>query len=182
MVLLISVALLGLLGLPVQAPAEALKAGVSVSQYLPPEMYGHWSVRETLVSTDSPDTCKPFINDVWILDQVGETVVLTNPVTRASATLHVDQVQGNRAQFHRDIRSSRERVVESPDITVTADKLFGQTQIYWERYNRQGKVVETRRYTYRFEADRVGNARVQFGPTVPAQALEFEIAPVEKRN
>jgi hypothetical protein len=161
------------------AHSAPLQAGVEVSQYLPPEMYGQWSVRATLIESNQPDLFSKVVNDIWNLERVDEVVIVSNPVTGASAAINVDSVKGNTATFHRWVNvSPKKRFVETPTVTVKGDRLSGVTVDQIQLIS-QGKLVQSYYGTYLLEATRVSGARVQFGEKDPNAPVEFEIEEIK---
>jgi hypothetical protein len=173
---------------PMPQPAEAqspsprpkpqmvpLEATIIHSQYLPPEMYGQWTLTATLMESNTPNFFNPVIHEIWMLEQTGETVTISNPSTGASASITVDKVQGNTATFHRAQMSPRrnERVIEIPTVTVEGDHLRGTTINQVEIY-KNGKLAQSFYAKYALTAERINNSRVRFGQTAAPPVFEIE--------
>jgi hypothetical protein len=164
------------------AQMKPLEAGVTKVDYLPPAMYGHWSITGTLMDTNRPDGFPPVVNNIWILEQSGDRVIVINPVTGATAAVDVEQVQNNTAKFHRVDEDRRERIAESPTVTVDGDRLYGVTFQQVRRKNiLNGKLGPVYYARYRLEAIRIGDARVKFGIEPEKQDVQFEIEEVQRR-
>lgn len=140
---------------------KPLSASISKSLYLPPDMYGHWSVTGTLIDASSNSRFNPIVHDIWILEKQGDQIVVTNPVTNASASIEVDKVDGNTATFHRMMVNDNKVVLEMPTLTVEGDSLTG-INIYKSQRIKNGKIVKSYYGKYRLEAKRIGRSRVKF--------------------
>lgn len=139
-----------------------LRAGVSKSLYLPDDMYGYWSVTGTLLETNAPGSFNQILHDIWVLEEVGDEVRISNPVTGASASVNVEKVEGNTATFHRTFVSRGGRVFfEMPTVTVFGDILNGST-INQFRFLKNGKVSQSYYAKYRLDARRIGGEKIRF--------------------
>jgi hypothetical protein len=160
---------------------KPLSVTISKSLYLPPAMYGQWSVVGTLVHTNAPEYFNPVVNDIWMLERVGDQVMISNPANGASAAISVDKVEGNRATFHRSGVAGRNKVFqEAPTITVNGDTLAGTTTNRI-RYLKDGQVVREYFAVYQLEANRISAARVQFRPENGMGGPDIEIEEVRRR-
>jgi hypothetical protein len=161
---------------------KVFEAGVSSTRYLPPPMYGQWSVTATLLEGNS-SMFSPVVHDIWRLERVGDFVMISNPATGASATVTVDQVNGNTATFHREVHAKNGSIlVETPTVTVNGTKLTGFTQIQMKHDARVKLFSSEFTGKYQLEAEKMGGSRVRFGQDTPDPELEFEIAdPVNAR-
>lgn len=158
-----------------------LKASISQSAYLPPAMYGHWSLRATLIRSNRPEVFSQTIQDVWVLERIGEQVIVSNPATGGSAAVQVDQVVNDTATFHHKVPEGPKRFfLEQPTVTVAGDRLYGQTlnRVVFYRPGDAKPVVYYGLYT--LEAERLGGARLEFGRKPSSEHLEFDIAPVQR--
>lgn len=165
-----------------ETTAKPLSIGITKSLYLPPEMYGHWSVTGTLVNSNSDSFFNPVVHDIWVLERQGEQVVLSNPVSGASANVEVDKVEGSTATFHHMVVNKSRIMFEMPTITVLGDRLTGVSVNKFQRI-RKGKVVQSAYGHYRLEAQRIGQDRLKFKPEEEAEdEIEFEIEEVLPRR
>ena len=152
---------------------------LSESHYLPPEMYGEWSVNATLIETNDPAFFPPSAHDIWILGESNGQVNISNPATGASASINVDEVKGKTATFHRMIVRNGQVFYEIPTITVDGDRLYGTTL---HRYELVHNNQVTRRIYAKFQlsAIRLGGARIRFGDAPPAgQTPKFDIQDIK---
>lgn len=141
-----------------------LSVTVSKTLYLPPAMYGQWSVSGVLLETNAREYFSPIVNDIWILAREGDRVVLSNPANGASADVRVDRVEGERATFYREGLLGRNRAFqEIPTITVLGDTLMGQS-INKIRFLKNGAPVREAYAIYRLEAQRIAGSRIRFLP------------------
>lgn len=157
-----------------------LEATITTSQYLPAEMYGQWSVTATLVEANAQNFFNPLIYEIWVLEQSGDRVTISNPTTGASASVNVDKVVENTATFHRiQYANPQERVVEIPTITVDGNIIHGQTINQYEIF-KNGVLAKGFYARYHLTAERIKPSRIQFGRNeAPA---EFEIERVQRET
>jgi hypothetical protein len=163
----------------VYSPADSTKplsVTITKTLYLPPEMYGHWSVTGTRLETNAEWLFNPVVHDIWILDNQGEEVTVSNPVTGASASVSVDQVDGNTATFHRMVVSKANRVFfEMPTITVNGDQMSGTTLNKYQHL-KDGRIEKSYYARYQLEARRIGASRLKFrNEDVPKDFIIEEI-------
>jgi hypothetical protein len=138
---------------------------VSKTLYLPPDMYGQWSVTGDMLESNAPEQFSHKLSDIWILEREGDQVIVSNPATGASANISVDKVEGETATFHRMNRESRTQVLEEiPTITVHGDTMTG---IMLNRVSKfkNGTLIPISYVKYQLQAQRIGGARVQFSPS-----------------
>lgn len=159
-------------GPPVSAP---FKLQVSETRFLPPAMYGQWSVTATLIASDMGDALSPVAHDIWLLARDGDQVTLSNPVTGAFASVSVDRVQGQTATFHHGVvlRPGRRTLIERPTVTVAGDRLYGETTHEY-RLLRNGVVERVYHARFRIEAERLSPARAQWQAVPQTPAFEIE--------
>lgn len=149
-----------------QSVGKPLTATVSKTLYLPPAMYGQWTVTGTVRETNISGLV-PVANDIWVLQREGDLVTITNPVNGASASIEVDAVDGNTATFHRSGQSNRVNRSETVTLTVNGDTLYGKN-LRREEVIRKGQVVKVNYAVFELQGTRIGGARAVFRP----QALE----------
>jgi hypothetical protein len=155
-----------------------LSVTVSKTLYLPPAMYGQWSVSGVLLETNGREYFSPTVNDIWILAREGDRVVLSNPANGASAEVRVDRVEGERATFYREGMLGRNRAFqETPTITVLGDVLTGQS-VNKIRFLKNGVPVREAYAIYRLEAQRIAGARTRFLPEEHPDAPDIRIEDV----
>lgn len=167
-----------------QEEGKVLKATISQSQNLPPAMYGTWSIQARVTATTAPPWLfTPSTSEVWTLVKDNGVVVLKNVSTQASASIHVDKVQGNTATFHHEARipSRRMKIIETPTVTVSSNSLTGvnrQTLLFY----RDDKLAETYTLDIQIQGTRLSGAAVQFGDPDDRPAPKFEIEPLRFQN
>lgn len=158
---------LALLGFAPKARAQyeegkPLTATISKTLYLPPEMYGQWSVTGSIIETNAPEFFNQTVHDIWVLDRLDDVVVVSNPVSGASASIQVERVEGNTATFYRMTNSKSGRVFfEMPTITVNGNTLSGQT-VNKVQTIKNGKVIRSYYARYSLQARRIGAPSAKF--------------------
>ncbi len=160
---------------------------VTESRYLPPEMYGQWNVTARLIRTDVPGGLPSVVNDIWVLENSGNTVSISNPASGAHASISVDEVVGNSATFHHKVEISNRRLpfglphtrqvlIEQPTVSVDGDVMTGITT---HRYFmlRDGEVDKLYTAVFKLHAERLSGGRIQLGRD--PNDLNFEIEDIQ---
>lgn len=175
-------------------PAPVIEAGITTTYTLPEGMYGQWSVQGTLIETENGQLFPGYVNDLWLIEQIGSQVRLSNPATGASAAIQVQAVEGNRAHFQHVSSNGPTTYIERPDIQVQGDQLFGETRIE--------RVItvfgQTRRASarYRLQATRLNQSpgtrldisgspqsyAGRFAPGRTPPPPTFDIAPIQREG
>ena len=168
------------LSLPL-AQDEAYQAGISITKFLPPQMYGVWSIQAHILKTDDP-TLSPVSTEIWELARDRNTVTIENVVNQAQASIHVDTVHGNTATFHRTYKSPDERfeIIETPTVTVDGNFLTGQNiQVY--RHFRNKKIVAEYHVEAEIHGTRLANQSYRFKQ--PQLSPDFDVPDIKiQRN
>ncbi|MBK8190176.1 MAG: hypothetical protein IPK79_06960 [Vampirovibrionales bacterium] len=162
---------------PSRASAAPFKLEARQSNFLPPAMYGQWSVTATLISADFDAGLSPVAHDIWLLERDGDSVTLTNPATGATASVSVDLVQGDTATFHHTVALSggRRYLLERPTVTVSGDRLYGETVHEYTIFQRFGGGAPRMYHArFRIEAERLAPARAQWPQNPVAPTFEIE--------
>lgn len=167
-------------GEAVQIPTgmKPLTASVSKTLYLPPEMYGQWTVTGIVKETNISNLV-PMANDIWLLQRQGDAVVITNPANGASAAVNVDKVEGNTATFHRSGQSGKMVRSETVTLTVNGDQLFGRN-LRREEVVKNGQVVKVNYALFELQGARISGASAVFRPDVMDSGPDIEIEEVRQ--
>ena len=131
-----------------------LKAGVSVTQDLPAEFYGTWSVVSILTDTNAPELFRMRSSDVWSFKRQGNYVTLSNPTTGATASITVNEVVGLTAVFSRTSDEDGIKETETVQITVEGDSFSGSDSIIMEHF-RHGKKTYVDRVKYKVKGYKI---------------------------
>lgn len=164
----------------IPSTAKPLSASVSKTLYLPADMYGQWSVTGTLLETNAEAFFSPVVNDIWVLERVGDKVMISNPANGASAAVNVDHVDGNQATFHRQGPAGRNRFFqEIPTISVSGNVLTGRS-VNKIQYIKDGRMTREYYAVYGLQATRIGAARTIFKPQEAWEEPDIEIEEVQR--
>lgn len=131
-----------------------IRAGISVTQDLPAEFYGTWSVVSVLIDTTNPEFFRMRSSDVWIFQRQGDFVTLSNPTTGAAASITIDEVKGKMAVFSRINEEKDMLETEKAEITVEGDSFSGTDSIIIERF-RHGKKTYVNRVKYKVKGYKI---------------------------
>ena len=134
-------------------------AQVYESQYLPPAFYGTWQVSQFLITSNALNRFKKTTYDIWILNQVGDTIHLTNPDSGGKSKITVNEVKNNTATFTCELKEGRAILKEQPTITVEGDTFHGQN-IFQIQYYKKKKLMYTQEAILRISGRKIS------GPTL----------------
>lgn len=166
---------------PDEASGPTFKLQAVETRFLPPAMYGTWSITATVLSSSAPAWFfNPDAHELWSLDRTDTGVTLRNITNNASATVHVDAVEGNTATFHHLARvpSRRMEILETPTVTVNGNQLSGVNRQTITVYNRKGEPTARYHLLIQVEGQRLTEGQVTYGnPDAPPP--EFEVAPLQ---
>lgn len=155
-----------------------LKGQINEVLFLPPEMYGTWSIRAVVVQSDAPiNEFQPVSQEIWTLERSGNNVTIENVVTNAKASVHVDKVQDNIATFHHDSTASdgSMSISETPTVAVRKDALIGSNDQVYVFY-RGGREVNRYHLKVNVTGTRLAKQTRQIAPEVKPN---FEILPMQ---
>lgn len=122
------------------AGAEVLKGSVSAGDF-PEEFIGTWKVINTLEETNNPDLFLTKSTDLWVFERIGDTISLSNPITGASASITIKQIDGKTAVFERAKQTEDYYETETAQVTVEEDSFFGTDTIIMYTYYKNGRRV-----------------------------------------
>lgn len=130
-----------------------------MQQDLPEDFYGTWSVISTLIDTNNPGLFRHRSADIWTFERKGEVITLSNPVSGATASITVNEVEGNTATFTRTKDEPELKETETPKITVQGDYFSGTDTIIMKHFW-HGQRIKTDIVKYKIEGFKLS------GPTL----------------
>lgn len=120
--------------------AEVLKGSISAGDF-PVEYYGVWKVINTLVETNNPDKFLTKSSDFWVFERTGDIITLSNPISGATASITIREIQGKTAVFERVKETGDYSETETVEITVDGDYFQGTDTIIMNTFFKNGKRV-----------------------------------------
>ena len=134
-----------------------LRGGVSVTTDLPAEFYGTWSVVGVLLDTNRPELFKMRSSDVWTFQRENDVIILSNPVSGASASITINEIRDKTAVFSR-IKDEKDLYeIEKTQITVEEDSFSG-TDLIITKYFKNGQRIRTDEVKYKVRGRRSGKS------------------------
>ena len=135
-----------------------LRGGVSKVEEVPEDFYGTWVVAAGEISNTAPERYASSSVDVWTLCRYGDIIVLTNPVSGASAAITVDDVEGNTVKFSRTSESKSDGEVghETPTLTISGDTFDGTDKMVIRTY-RGNQILREDTMVYRIKGKKVSS-------------------------
>ena len=158
--IVISAVSISFINLPVNGEETERKTkvleGSVLIEAMPAELYGTWNVKSTLISTNNPFLFRRQMSDIWTLRKDYDNITLSNPVSGATSTITVNDVQGNKAVFTRK-KEEDKRVKESEvvEISIGADTFSGTDTFKLEFYDKNEVLLRQEKAIYRIEGDRI---------------------------
>ena len=108
---------------------QLITGSVSLIESVPDGFYGTWKVVSVQVYSNNPFMFNSTSVDIWKLEKRNNNLILTNPESGATATVTLEEVKNNTIKFVRKSSSPYEKVVETPEITLSGENFFGTDTI-----------------------------------------------------
>ncbi len=137
-----------------------IRGSISLSDSVPSGFYGCWKVSSVRVKTTNPNAFGKYGSDLWNLSKSGDVITLSNPVSGASASVLVSEVNGNTVKFSKVSKDVDEESIETPILTLDGDNFSGIDKIVIRNY-KNGKFVSEDSVEYQVKAVKVS------GNTIP---------------
>ena len=113
---------------------QIITGAVSLIENVPNGFYGTWKVMSVQVYSNNPFMFNSTSVDVWKLEKRNHNLILTNPESGATATVTLEDVQNNTIKFVRTSNTPYEKVVETPEITLSGENFYGTDTIVINKY------------------------------------------------
>jgi len=148
--------------LSVFAEGTVIQGGVSLSDQIPKGFFGTWHIASIQTFTSNPMLFTGAGTDFWNLSKVGDVITLSNPVSGATASVTIEEVNGNQIKFVRTSENQSEKVIETPTLILDGENFYGTDKIVIEKY-KFGELVGTDTVEYRIKAKKIsGNSAGEF--------------------
>lgn len=138
------------------ARAQTLEGGVSLSDRVPKELFGAWKVNAVCTQSTNRDYFDSTSVDVWIFSRIEDRILLTNPMSGATASIGVNEVKGNKVKFEKKIDLPDELSVETPILTIDKDSFEGVDRIYIKT-TKNGALVKEDFIEYKVKGTKMSN-------------------------
>ena len=155
---------------PSYADDDTFHLNATKTQFLPDIMYGHWSIKATVIESDTPPGMyQPMSYEVWSLERDSTRVTIANVANAAKTEISVDQVHGQTATFHHESMGNHDRlrVIEVPTITVNGDHLTGVNRQQLVYLDNRGNTEQVFNITLQLEGSRLSQGHGQFSYGTP---------------
>ncbi|MBR6163593.1 hypothetical protein IKQ26_06885 [bacterium] len=110
--------------------AQTLEGGVVLSDRVPKELFGVWKINAVCTQSTNRDYFDSTSVDIWIFSKIEDRILLTNPMSGATASIGVNEVNGNRVKFEKRTDLPDELSIETPILTIDQDTFEGVDRIY----------------------------------------------------
>lgn len=169
------------------ADDDTFHLNATKTQFLPDIMYGHWSIKATVVDSDTPPGMyQPMSYEVWSLERDSKHVTIANVANSAKTEISVDQVRGQTATFHHESMTNHDRlrVIEVPTITVEGDRMWGVNKQQLVYLDSHGNPEQIFNITLQLEGSRLSQGHGQFSYGTPRtnEQPTFTVEPLKHEN
>ncbi|MCQ2754208.1 MAG: hypothetical protein MJ231_04070 [bacterium] len=140
----------------VSTQAQVIEAGVSIEE-VPKALFGSWSIRAKLDTTNSMSTFKPQSADYWTLKREGDIITLDNPYTGAKAEVSLKNVEGNLITFSRKTSYDNNKVLtDTVTIRIDENNFSGINYLKLESFSLvDNHLMKTENATYLIKGEKV---------------------------
>ena len=111
-----------------------ITGSVSLVNNGPKGFYGTWKVVSVQVYSNNPFMFNSTSVDLWKLEKINNYLTLTNPASGATATVTLEEVKDNTIKFVRKSDTPYEKVVETPELTLSGENFYGTDTIVISSY------------------------------------------------
>lgn len=139
------------------ACAQVLKGNISILDEAPSGLFGSWRVEAQCISSTDAAFLGSASIDIWTLERNGDTVILSNPVSGASAAVNVNEVSGNTVKFEKRSFLPDEESIETPVLTLHGVNFTG-TDIINIKTFKNGKLIREDYVKYRIKGAKISGA------------------------
>ena len=113
---------------------QVITGSVSLVDNIPKGFFGTWKVVSVQVYSNNPFMFNSTSVDIWKLEKRNNNLILTNPESGATATVTLEEVHNNTIKFVRKSDTPFEKVVETPEITLSGENFYGTDTIVINKY------------------------------------------------
>ena len=138
------------------ARAKTLEGGITLSDKVPKELYGAWKIYAECTQSTNRDYFDSTSVDVWIFSKIEDRILLTNPMSGATASIGVNEVKGNKVKFEKRTDLPDELTVETPIITINGENFEGFDRIYIKT-TKNGALVKEDYIEYKVKGTKMSN-------------------------
>ena len=138
------------------AKAQTLEGGITLSDQVPKELFGAWKVNAVCTQSTNRDYFDSTSVDVWIFSRIEDRILLTNPMSGATASIGVNEVKGNKVKFEKKTDLPDELSVETPILTIDKDSFEGVDRIYIKT-TKNGALVKEDFIEYKVKGTKMSN-------------------------
>lgn len=136
-----------------------IQGSVSMADRVPSGFYGTWKVFSFRTNTTNYEDFGEYGVDLWNLSKSGDVITLSNPVSGASASILVNEVNGSTVRFKKVSYDGGEESVETPILTLGDDNFRGIDKIIINTY-KNGRLIKQDSVEYKVRAVKVSGATI----------------------
>lgn len=139
--------------------AEVLKGGIEYQ--VPTDFFGTWRVTSIRVETNSPQNFRQKNTDIWNLSKQGDVITLTNPFSKATASVNIDYANKNVVKFSTEGNYDNKVLTDTVELTLSEDKFIGVDTITLETLsNVDNSVIKTVSATYKLTGEKIAGMSI----------------------
>jgi len=141
--------------------AEPIVGGISMSDRVPQDLYGSWSVVAVQTFTNNPQKYEsmPCV-EYWNIYRHANVLTLENPQSGASASVTVKEVKNNQVTFTRQSNKQNREITETPTIVILGENFIGTDKMLIKNY-KNGVLVSTDVVEFMIQGRKIGGKNVE---------------------
>ncbi len=145
-----------LTGIAQAIATTVLEGNISLIDKIPDELYGSWVVASVATRNSNPELYDNTSVDLWTLKRHGNIIILSNPLSGASASVTVEEVKDNTIKFSRQSMGDDEIGLETPTIILNGEMFDGTDKMVIKKY-KNNRVYREDIIEYRIKGKKVSS-------------------------
>ena len=142
------------------AEATVISGGISVTEQVPIDFFGSWKVMAVRDTTTNENMFAPYSVEVWNLSKNGNVITLTNPVSKAQASITVKNATSNSFTFQRITgKNTNETVTETAKLILQGDNFIGSDTMVVRTY-KNNMLIKEEHVEYLLKARKLSGADI----------------------
>ena len=141
--------------------SEPITGGISITDNIPQDLYGSWSVIAVQTYTNNPKKydSMPCV-EYWNIYRHANVLTLENPQSGANASVTVKEIKNNQITFTRQTNKQNREITETPTIVILGENFIGTDKMLIKNY-KDGALVSTDVVEFMIQGRKIGGKTVE---------------------